>query len=113
MLLFCQLNSPENLWHNFRDAICDNLFCSIPNPTINRIHDYELFLLNHLLAESGYSLKQFPKMPLSCENWTHVNRNFLISEQLIYNFESEKQSFQQLMQNVQSISEQVPDHIPL
>ena len=112
MLLFCHLNSPETLWHAFRDSICDDLFRCIPNPTLDRVHDYGLFLLNRLLAESGYSLEQFPKMPLSRENWTHVNKNFLISEQLMYDFETERQSFQQLMQNVQSVPEQVPHHDP-
>ena len=107
MLLFCQVNSPERLWDDFRDAICDDLFHSIPNPTQERVHDYGLFLLNRLLAESGYSLEHFPKMPLSVENWTHINRNFLILEQLIYDFDTELQSFQQLMVNIQAVPEQV------
>ena len=107
MLLFCQVNAPENLWLEFGKAICDDLFISIPNPTVHRILDYGLFLINRLLREFRYSLEQFLKMPLSFENWIHVNGNFLISEQLMYDFDSELQSFQQHMENVQSVLEQV------
>lgn len=64
MLLFCQMSSPETLWIEFQDDICDDLFIHIPNPTLDRVHDYGLFLLNGILAELGYTLEHFPKMPL-------------------------------------------------
>lgn len=107
MLLFCQITTPENLWNDFRDAICDDLFVSIPNPTIERVHDYGLFLINRLLGESGYTLERFPKMPVSRENWTHLNGNFLINEQLMYDIHSEAQLFQQHMENIQAVPEQL------
>lgn len=91
MLLFCQLSVPENLWVEFRDAICEDLIVAIPNPTIERVHDYRLFLLNRLLAESGYTLQHFPKMPTCHGNWSEVHGNFLIAEQLMYDITSEHQ----------------------
>ena len=54
MLLFCEISAPENRWLEFHNHICDNLIIAIPNPTIDRIYDYGLFLLNHILSESGY-----------------------------------------------------------
>ena len=100
MLLFCQLSAPENLWLEFHDNICDDLHVAVPNPMIDRIYDYELFLFNRILGESGYTLKHFPKMPIFQENWAHVNRNYLISEQLLYDFEYKLQSFHKHMYNI-------------
>ena len=56
MLMFCQIAIPENLWSKFKDTFCEDLFVHIPNPTQECIHDYGLFLLDHILGESGYSL---------------------------------------------------------
>lgn len=106
MLLFCHISNLKNLWLDFRDAICDDLFLSIPNPTIEHVRDYGLFLLNCLLGESGYTLEHFPNMPLSHENWTTLNDNFLISEQLMYDVHDELERFQQNMENVQAVPEQ-------
>ena len=92
MLIFCQLAAPENLWDRFRNLICDDLFCHVPNPTPERVYNYGLFLLNSLLTESGYCLENFPKMPISEQNWNRVNGNYLITEQLCYDVASETQS---------------------
>jgi len=105
MLMFCQIAIPENLWLEFRDAIYD-LSVRIPNPTVDRVHDYGLFLLDRVLGESGYSLHNFPKMPIYETNWTLLNGNYLITEQLSYDCDTELQSFQQLMENVQAIPKQ-------
>lgn len=107
MLIFCQLSSPESLWERFRKEICDDLHMHIPNPTDHRIYDYGLFLLNGILSESGYSLEHFPKMPLSRENWTHVNRNYLITEQLNYVNDREAQLLEQSLQNIRRVPEQL------
>jgi hypothetical protein len=107
MLLFCQISTPEALWLEFQDDICDNLSIRIPNPTADHVHDYGLFLLNGILAESGYSLENFPKMPLSYRNWLHLNGNYSITEQLNYDSHSESQLYQQLMENVQTVPEQL------
>jgi hypothetical protein len=107
MLLFCQISAPEDLWLQFQDDICDDLSIRVPNPTADRIRDFGLFLLNRILAESGYSLESFPKMPLPSGDWSHLNGNYLITEQLNYDCDSELQSFQQLMQNIQTVPEQL------
>ena len=107
MLLFCQISTPEALWQEFQDNICDDLHIRVPNPTADRVHDFGLFLLNRILAESGYSLDNFPNMPVPYEKWTHLNGNFLITEQLNYDSDSELQSFRQLMENIQTVPEQL------
>ena len=107
MLLFCHISAPENLWLEFHDHICDNLVVAIPNPTIDHIHDYGLFLLNRILGKSGYTLKQFSKMPISVENWAHVNCNYLIFEQLLYNVDCELLSFHEHIENIQTNLEQL------
>jgi hypothetical protein len=64
MLLFCELTSPEKLWEEFREHICNDLHIRIINPTPKRTYDYSLFLINQILSDSGYSLLNFPHMPL-------------------------------------------------
>lgn len=107
MLLFCQLSTPENLWVQFRDDLCDDLSFRVPNPTVDRVHDYGLFLLNRILAESGYYLEQFPNMPLSNIDWSHISANHLITEQLTYDVDTELQSFQQLFEKIRTVPEQL------
>ena len=69
MLIFCQMSSLETLWLEFCDKICDDLYIQVPNPTVDHVHDFGLFLLNGVLAESGYSLKNFPNMLLPQGSW--------------------------------------------
>ena len=107
MLLFCQLTAPENLWLRFRDDICDDLSTHVPNPTMDRVYDYGLFLLNHILAESGYDLNRFPNMPSANLDWSHLIGNNLITEQLSYDVNAELHSFQELMEKIQAVSEQL------
>lgn len=68
ILLFCELSSPEAIWDAFRAHICDDLRPRVANPTPERLYDYGLFLLNQTLSDSGYSLENFPRMPLPKEN---------------------------------------------
>src|SRR6266436_1933566 len=69
MLLFCQISTPENLWVEFQDDICNDLHTHISNPTVDRVRDFGLFLLDGILRESGYTLEHFPKMPVPQEDW--------------------------------------------
>lgn len=107
MLLFCQISSPETLWTEFHRDICDDLSVHVSNPTPDRVYDYGLFLLNGIVAESGYTLEHFPKMPLPHGNWSHINGNYLITEQLNYNCNTELQYFHQHIENIQTVPEQL------
>ena len=107
MLIFCHLSAPKALWDEFQDAICDDLFVRVPNPTIPRVHDFGLFLLNRLLYESGYSLEDFPKMPLCHDNWNQITDNYLITEQLTYDVDTELKSFEEHIANIRSVPEQM------
>jgi len=60
-----------------------------------------------LNKESGYTLQHFPKMPIPVSNWTHVAGNFLITEQLAFDCDNKLQSFQQHMEDIQKILEQL------
>ena len=106
MLLFCELSSPENLWLEFREQICDDLHIRIPNPTTDRVYDYGLFLINRMLSDSGYSLQNFPHMPTPQVNWIAVTSNPLINDQLSYTTDEEHQLFLQHIENVRQIQEQ-------
>ena len=106
MLLFCQISSPENLWVEFRDKLCDDLHIRIPNPSTERVYDYGLFLINRILSDSGYSLLNFPHMPTPQVNWIAVTSNPLINEQLTYSAAEELDLFQQHIENVRRVSEQ-------
>jgi hypothetical protein len=106
MLLFCQVSAPEKLWAEFWSNICDDLAVRISNPTSDRIHDYGLYLLNGILAESGYSLEHFPPMPLPHEKWSNTKNNHLITEQLDYDAAEEQESFKQHLENIQMVPEQ-------
>ena len=65
------------------------------------------FSLDCVLAESGYTLENFPKMPICHREWSHLNGNHLITKQLSYDIKRELQSFQQYMQNIQTVSKQL------
>ena len=106
MLLFCEVSSPESLWIEFQDQICDDLHIRIPNPSPDCVYDYGLFLINHLLSDSGYSLLNFPHMPTPQVNWIAVTSNPLINDQLSYSATEELQLFQQHIENVHQVQEQ-------
>ncbi|KAF7150518.1 hypothetical protein RHSIM_Rhsim02G0093600 [Rhododendron simsii] len=86
ILTQCSPSQPAELWDKFAMHICDDLACkiialfSIPNPTAAQIEDYDLYLLDELLQESGKNLKDFPPMPLPIGNWNVVVGNKLILE---------------------------------
>jgi hypothetical protein len=107
MLLFCQLSSPETIWSEFQIHICDDLHRHIANPTADRVYDYGLFLLNRILSDSGYSLQNFPHMPLCTENWVAINANSFIADQLGFNAEEQNDLFLQNFANVQQVPEQL------
>ena len=107
MLLFCQISSPETLWTEFRDSICDDLHIRIPNATPHRIFDYGLFLIDRILSDSGCTLLNFPHMPLPQENWAGLTSNRFIVEQLSYNAVEEQDLFRQHLENVERVAEQL------
>lgn len=89
LLLFCNLSRPEDLWHEFREGICDDLHSKLAalgrsDPTIEEIYDYGLYLIEQQLQESGHSLTDFPAMPLPQLDWETQTLNRLIAEQLNY-----------------------------
>ena len=107
ILLFCQVSCPEALWSEFREHICDDLRIRINNPTNDQVFDYGLFLINQILSDSGYDLRNFPHMPLPVENWSTVTGNLFIADQLSYNSEKERALFRQHLENVQQVPEQL------
>ena len=86
MLLFCQILSLENLWSDFQDSICDNLFCCLPNPTNDCICDYDLSLLNNVSTKPSFLCNIFPKChsamttgPRSMATCWYLNNSLMIS----------------------------------
>lgn len=55
------------------------------SPSDTDIYGYGLHLLNNILLESGYTLHNFPPMPIPQRDWSHHVDNPLIAEQLSYN----------------------------
>ncbi|KAJ3766195.1 hypothetical protein FB446DRAFT_624455, partial [Lentinula raphanica] len=49
------------------------------------------FLINAILLESGYSLRNFGAMPLPQHDWSRESENPLIAEQLDYDCDTERQ----------------------
>ena len=85
--------TPENLWAQFKDRICDDLAWKIsqlypndPEPTPELIWDYGLHLLDLQLMKAGKRLSSIRDMPLSTlRDWGQAAPNFLLQEQLEYN----------------------------
>ncbi|KAI8561187.1 hypothetical protein RHMOL_Rhmol04G0318500 [Rhododendron molle] len=86
ILTQCSPIHPYDLWKQFSVHICDDLaykirtLFAISNPSEAQIEDYGLYLLNHLLQESGKTLLDFPPMPQPNENWSAIVGNRLILE---------------------------------
>jgi hypothetical protein len=95
LLLFCEPSRPAHLWEEFRHNICDDLARRLQTmgrqPTDDDVYDYGLFLLDKLLQESSRSLKDWPTMPLPQLDWDAAIVNPLITEQLDYNREEERE----------------------
>ena len=60
ILLHGTPTSPEELWNQSKDRVCDDLAWNIshlypndPNPSSELIHDYDLYLLHQQLMKSG------------------------------------------------------------
>ncbi|MDQ1532071.1 MAG: hypothetical protein QOE37_2176 [Microbacteriaceae bacterium] len=87
--------TPENLWDQFKDRICDDLAWRIsqlypndPEPTPELIWDYGLYLLDLQLMKAGKRLDKIKDMPVSTlRDWGQAAANFLLQEQLDYNQE--------------------------
>src|SRR6202167_3833817 len=92
ILLHCISTSPHELWHKFKDRICDDLAWKIsqmypndPDPDPQLIHDYGLYLLNQHLMKGGKRLAEIAQMPLSTlRDWGELTPNFILHEQLDY-----------------------------
>ncbi|CAG8766517.1 10439_t:CDS:1, partial [Acaulospora morrowiae] len=84
---------PKELWLYFRINICDNLqyrLCkkhTIDKPTDEQIFDFGLFLLDELLYQSNQSFSMFLSISLWMHNWEDYNGNYIIVEQLAYNYQ--------------------------
>ena len=94
ILLFCNPSRPLALWEEFRDSICDDLAHRLRRMGINEpceedIYDYGLYLLNGILRQSGHSLQDFA-LPMPRHQWDLQLENSLITEQLNYNTENER-----------------------
>ncbi|KAJ3858657.1 PIF1-like helicase-domain-containing protein [Lentinula novae-zelandiae] len=100
LLLFCNPQDPGNLWNQFREYICDDLPYHLRvlghvNPSSEDTYDYGLYLLDHLLQESGHFLEDFTGMPLPVRNWAAQVGNTFIAEQLDYDHEAEREQAEQ------------------
>lgn len=88
ILMFCAPTEPNQLWTEFRQHICDDLrprviSLGLQNPSEDDIFDYGLFLLQQILAQSGYSLNHF-SMPSPRNDWSDRTENRFVAEQLQY-----------------------------
>jgi len=96
LLLFCCPTKPERLWSEFRGHICNDLGYQLrrsgrQDPQADEIFDYGLWLIEQVLMKTQRKrLKDFPEMPLPQCDWEGVVENSLISEQLNYNCDHER-----------------------
>lgn len=100
LLIFCSPSQPDLLWQEFWPQICDDLPVRLlrmgtQNPTPFDIQDYGLFLLDEILRESGYKLKDWPAMPLYIRDWVQLRDNPFIAEHLIYDQHEQQNLFRQ------------------
>lgn len=89
ILLFCTPSQPDQLWLHFRTSICDDLryrlhSLGIINACAEDIYDYGLYMIDHILHESGHSLCDWPSMPTLRQHWEQLTVNEMIAEQLNY-----------------------------
>lgn len=89
LLIFCVPSQPNVLWNEFWPQICDDLplrltRMGVQNRTPSDVGDYGLFLLNEILCESGYNLKDWPGMPFPTRDWGQLRDNPMIADQLSY-----------------------------
>ena len=72
--MVCHPSILQNLWECFKDNICNDLHhhlqvLSRASPSNEDVHDYGLYLINNILLDAGFSLCDFPHMPLPQRNW--------------------------------------------
>jgi len=89
ILLFCTPSQPDQLWQQFRSYICDDLRYRLRTMGINNasdedVYDYGLYMIDHVLHESGHSLADWPSMPALRQHWEQYTVNEMITEQLNY-----------------------------
>jgi hypothetical protein len=89
ILLFCTPSQPHQLWQQYRTYICDDLRYRLRTLGINNacdedVYDYGLYMIDHILHESGHSLGDWPSMPTLRQHWEQYTINDMIAEQLNY-----------------------------
>jgi hypothetical protein len=89
ILLFCTPSQPDQLWYQYCTYICDDLpyrLCalSIKNVSDDIIYNYGLYMIDHILHESGHSIADWPSMPILQQHWEQYTANEIITEQLNY-----------------------------
>ena len=96
LLLFVQVDRPEELWHRFRGNICDDLRHHLQQMGYHQVsqddvYDYGLHLIAKILMQSGRSLPD--RMPQPQRNWQSAidHANPLIAEQLDYDRQHERE----------------------
>ena len=104
ILLHCYPTSPEALWNQFKDKICDDLRRKLSNIpayqnrqfTDDQVHGYSLYLLETILRKSDKSLANYPPMPLAPqgpaegERWEDTQPNYILAEQHNYDIDQLK-----------------------
>jgi len=115
LLLSCIPNSPEQLWNDFRQHICDDLRAHLRSsgweiPRDDDIFDYGLWLLNSILLKHGKDL-QSVNMPLPDRDWSGQAGNSLIGEQLNYDRDQEHTSAEQRIPQLNPEQRQAHDRI--
>jgi hypothetical protein len=100
----CTPASPEALWNEFRDVLCDDLerrmLREFPTkfptpergPSREEVHDYGLFLIESLMNKLDKTLADVPGMPMCQTNWSlfQGGTNRFIDEQRAYNAEEQR-----------------------
>ncbi|KAI0687474.1 PIF1-like helicase-domain-containing protein, partial [Earliella scabrosa] len=97
ILVHCSPTDPLALWEEFRDHICDDLpywlrqAFHLPYPSHDNIYDYGLFLLSHLLRQSGHQLSDFG-LPVVVQDWSSRGdfANPRVLEEMSYDVEQER-----------------------
>lgn len=107
ILEHCEPSQPELLWHEFREHLCDDLRYrlqrqGVDDPPEDDVYDFGLFLLDSILAFHHKSLSMFPSMPHPQKDWSSLDNNPYLAEQLCYNRSTETATAHQLIPRLNS-----------